>query len=404
MEEEEDDYSILDAGDNMDEAAAAPSLPLHRTLQQELTEQKIKSFYDSMGKEQPEVLDPNDFVLGKGGHLFLKNDNGELVKLTTKTNASKFLKEGTIRSRLSAANLRRLNIETTSEMRSGTIKALQNALQELPTGSQIQDIPLKDLSKTADELVGEIETSFNETSEETLLKTFHDPPLPMREIEALNHTLQTIRGELTNNLAKLGELDEHINREKQKIAVADDENLGQEFKDRVQQRLKNLIDERAARLEVLSANREQLRSQVERIRETIHRILNENTTLAERIRTLFREQGITIVSVLTAIGFAISSIVLAVTGGSGGSGGTSPSPPSPPSPGDKSWVKKQLDHLANLLKKLAVKAMDALPGILGSIVSWILSAASQVVGFVAEHLWTLALLVIGLLFNQIKSK
>eukprot|EP00745_Piridium_sociabile_P013010 TRINITY_DN1957_c0_g1_i2.p1 TRINITY_DN1957_c0_g1~~TRINITY_DN1957_c0_g1_i2.p1 ORF type:complete len:402 (-),score=28.23 TRINITY_DN1957_c0_g1_i2:333-1538(-) len=401
MEEEEDDYSILDAGDNMDEAAAAPSLPLHRTLQQELTEQKIKSFYDSMGKEQPEVLDPNDFVLGKGGHLFLKNDNGELVKLTTKTNASKFLKEGTIRSRLSAANLRRLNIETTSEMRSGTIKALQNALQELPTGSQIQDIPLKDLSKTADELVGEIETSFNETSEETLLKTFHDPPLPMREIEALNHTLQTIRGELTNNLAKLGELDEHINREKQKIAVADDENLGQEFKDRVQQRLKNLIDERAARLEVLSANREQLRSQVERIRETIHRILNENTTLAERIRTLFREQGITIVSVLTAIGFAISSIVLAVTGGSGG---TSPSPPSPPSPGDKSWGKKQLDHLANLLKKLAVKAMDALPGILGSIVSWILAAASRVVGFVADHLLSLALLVIGLLFNQIKSK
>jgi hypothetical protein len=286
-------------------------------------------------------------------------------------------------------------------MRSEAITALQNTLKELPTDARLQAIPLKDLSKTADELVDEIETNFNETSEETALKSFHDSSLPMRDIEALNHTLQTIRGELTNNLAKLSELDEHINREKQKVVEADDANLGQEVKDRIQQRLKNLIDERAARLEVLYTNREQLRSQVERIRETIHRILNENTTLAERIRTLFREQGITIASVLTAIGFAISSIVLAVTGGSGG---TSITPtPSPPSPGDKSWVKKQLEHLTNLLKKIAGKALDALPGILGSIVSWILSAASQVVGFVAEHLWTLALLVIGLLFNQIKS-
>ena len=48
------------------------------------------------------------------------------------------------------------------------------------------------------------------------------------------------------------------------------------------------------------------------------------TTLAERIRTLFREQGITIASILTAIGMAISTLVLALTGGGGGT------PPSPP--------------------------------------------------------------------------
>ena len=37
-----------------------------------------------------------------------------------------------------------------------------------------------------------------------------------------------------------------------------------------------------------------------RIKDTINKILKEDTTLGERIKTLFREQGITIVSVLTA--------------------------------------------------------------------------------------------------------
>ena len=38
-----------------------------------------------------------------------------------------------------------------------------------------------------------------------------------------------------------------------------------------------------------AANREALRSHVNRMRDTINRILHEDTTLAERIRTLFRE-------------------------------------------------------------------------------------------------------------------
>ena len=83
---------------------------------------------------------------------------------------------------------------------------------------------------------------------------------------------------------------------------------------RIAERLRELQDERASRLEAAAANREALRSQVNRMRETISRILHENTTLAERIRTLFREQGITIASILTAIGMAISTLVLALTG------------------------------------------------------------------------------------------
>ena len=56
--------------------------------------------------------------------------------------------------------------------------------------------------------------------------------------------------------------------------------------------------------------------------------------MAERIRTLFREQGITIASILTAVGMAISTLVLALTGG----GGSAPAPA--PKPPDKSGLKE----------------------------------------------------------------
>ena len=38
-------------------------------------------------------------------------------------------------------------------------------------------------------------------------------------------------------------------------------------------------------------------------------------TLGERIRTLFKEQGITIVSILTAVGMAIGVLIEALLGG-----------------------------------------------------------------------------------------
>ena len=120
-----------------------------------------------------------------------------------------------------------------------------------------------------------------------------------------------VPGELTNNLAKLSELDEHIALEKRKLEEATDETT----KDRIAKLLRERQDERAARLEATSATRETIRSQISRIRETLHRILHEDKTLAERIKTLFREQGITIVSILTALGMIISTIVLALPGG-----------------------------------------------------------------------------------------
>ena len=79
----------------------------------------------------------------------------------------------------------------------------------------------------------------------------------------------------------------------------------------IQEQLDRLRDERASRLEAAAANRDALRSQFSRIRETVEWVLNDDTSLAERLRTLFREQGVTI-TLLAALGFIVSTIVLAI--------------------------------------------------------------------------------------------
>ena len=111
--------------------------------------------------------------------------------------------------------------------------------------------------------------------------------------------------------------------------------------------------------------------------------------MTERIRALFREQGITIFSILTALSMTISTIVLAITGVLGGGGG-SPA---------KGWgtLKKWLDKLADTLKRFAGKAVEALPAIVGSVFGSILSFLGKTVEFVAEHTLALIVFVAGLI-------
>ena len=245
--------------------------------------------------------------------------------------------------------------------------------------TEVGTVEMQDLGATAGKassIVETMETTFSET----------DASLPLREIRGLDKALQTIRGELVNNLAKLTELDNHITREQNKL---DEPDIGDFERRRIAERIRDLKDERVSRLEAASASREALRSQISRIRETINRLINEDTTLAERIRTLFREQGITIVSILTALGMVISTLVLAV-----GIGGASAAPPTPPSKaGLREWVKKYLHALGRVLAKLAAKAGAALPGIIGSVVGWLLNLLSKTAGWLASNLWALMLAV-----------
>ena len=116
----------------------------------------------------------------------------------------------------------------------------------------------------------------------------------------------------------------------------------------------------------------------------------ETGTLGERIRILFKEQGITVVSILTAVGMAIGVLIEALLGGPSASASTSQSTTtSDKKGGAREWIKNKLKALSQLLGKLADKALASLPGIIGSILSWILNRDKEVVGWLSQNLWAL---------------
>ena len=208
------------------------------------------------------------------------------------------------------------------------VESLQTENQQLEEAAAAVDtVELWDLGQIATETsdaVHRMETALTDADVNVLLGTLNDPPLNLREIRGLDKALQTIRGELTNNLAKLTQLDDHIALERQKLDAGDIDEFSRR---QIAEHLRDLQVERSARLEAAAANREALRSQINRMCKTISRILHEDTTLAERLRTLFREQGVTLVGILTAIGMAISTLVLALTGGASGGSAVTPLPP-----------------------------------------------------------------------------
>ena len=82
-----------------------------------------------------------------------------------------------------------------------------------------------------------------------------------------------------------------------------------------------------------------------------------------------------------AIGVLVEALLpcggAAATSGGGG-------PPPKDEKGLKEWVRNKLKALASLLGKLGMKAAEALPGIIGGIISWILNRAIDVVGWVSQ--------------------
>ena len=174
------------------------------------------------------------------------------------------------------------------------------------------------------------------------------------------------------------------------------------MKEDITKRIDALNDELSTRQESINLLKGRLKNQITSFKETIAKVLDKDTSLGEKIRTLFREQGMTIASILTAIGMAIGVLVEALLPGGGsaatasGGGGE---PPSKDEKGLKEWVRNKLKALASLLGKLGMKAAEALPGIIGGIISWILNRAKDVVGWVSQNLWALVVGIGGLIYT-----
>ena len=151
------------------------------------------------------------------------------------------------------------------------------------------------------------------------------------------------------------------------------------MKEDITKQINNLNNELAIRQESIDLRKGRLKSQITSFCKTIAKVLDKNTSLGQKIRTLFREQGITIASILKAIGMAIGVLVEALLpGGAATASGGGGEPPPKDEKGLKRSIRNKLKALASLLGKLGMKAAEALPGIIGGIISWILNRAKDV--------------------------
>ena len=176
------------------------------------------------------------------------------------------------------------------------------------------------------------------------------------------------------------------------------------MKEDITKRIDTLNDELVTRQESVDLLKGRLKNQITSFEETIAKVLDKDTSLGEKIRTLFREQGVTIASILMAIGIATGVLAERLLPGSAAvASGGGESPPKDEK-GLKEWVRNKLKALALLLGKLGIKAVEALPGIIRGIISWILNRAIDVVGWVSQKLWALVVGTGGLIYTYMVTR
>ena len=232
----------------------------------------IDSFYDDLAGEglvPSTERDYTKFGINSDGRIYLKDrpDLG-IINRSTGHTLSLHTIERKPGGGIGAINeLGFVGWTRRGGMPSETAEALQEAGQAL--GDQAaamagESLELQDLgaaASVASNAIQTMETTFTNTD-----LMGEDLPYPVREIRGLSKTLQTFRGELTNNLAKLSELNEQghaldkdIAKEQQKLGET--KGVDEGTRHRIAERLCKLEeerasvrDERASHLEATAAN------------------------------------------------------------------------------------------------------------------------------------------------------
>jgi len=104
--------------------------------------------------------------------------------------------------------------------------------------------------------------------------------------------------------------------------------------------------------------------------------------LSERVKDIFKKYGVTVTAIVLAAGVTIGVVVSSITNS----------------------LKATGKALGKGLKDIGAKLGSLLPGLIGSIASFLFKAAGQAIGFLAEHTWLLILAVVGFLFEKYLKK
>ena len=173
-------------------------------LKQQFLRNKLDSLYHHLGtKGSLDLVNIARFKMktnSKAGITDLLWYSGENWVSLTNQRTGEFLAVSTLKTKFGGLTLMRnfLNLEQTPPSIDRLIKADNLLKSEIPTQTDIETIPLFDLSS----VVEDIRIKKREASQNT--------DLDMREFLGISKALQSINGELCNNTAKLSELDKRI--------------------------------------------------------------------------------------------------------------------------------------------------------------------------------------------------
>ena len=104
--------------------------------------------------------------------------------------------------------------------------------------------------------------------------------------------------------------------------------------------------------------------------------------LRERVKNIFKKYGWTLQAVALAVGIVLSALALAATSG----------------------LKAGTEAIGNGLETIGKKLGSLLPGLIGSIVSYVFKAAGSVLSFLAEHAWLLILAVVAFFMERMLKR
>ena len=175
-------------------------------LRQKLKPDKIVSLYGHL-----DVTDLDQFTIKNN----LKTGNIELLFLDgnkhwqslNNKRTGEFLAPKTLREKFGGLNIMKtvLSLDETSSALERSISAASQLKSELPTHSQMEGIPLKELSSLAED----IHVKTREASQNT--------DLHMEEFLGINKALQSIKVDLLSNTSKLLEIDKCIKSDTKKL-------------------------------------------------------------------------------------------------------------------------------------------------------------------------------------------
>ena len=126
---------------------------------------------------------------------------------------------------------------------------------------------------------------------------------------------------------------------------------------------------------------EERREELERLEPQIQQ-REEALPLRERVKNIFKKYGWTLQAVVLAVGLVLSALALAGLNG----------------------LKAGTKALGQGLKAIGQKLGSLLPGLIGSIVSYIFKAAGSVLSFLGEHAWLLILAVVAFFMERMLKR